>query len=271
MRIVIADDSRQRNPSRERMGPMVCTGGLIIPAANVSLLEKALEEVCNQTGFPKNEPFKWSPGRELWMRANLIEEERKTFFISILEKIQQSQASAIVVAEDTTCRVADRQGSHEIDTVVLFIERVQRLLARHGEEAFIIVDRPGGNRRDEELFLLNCLETLQRGTNYVKPENIIINVLSSPSKFIRLLQAADLIASCTLATICGETNYSHDIFDKIRPILAGGAGYGLKIHPDFKYVNLYHWILNEEYYWRFNVGHPLPMRGRPYSSNQMQY
>ncbi len=38
----------------------------------------------------------------------------------------------------------------------------------------------------------------------------------------------------------------------------------LKIHPDFKHVNLYHHLLGDTTWWKGTMGIDLPCRGRPY-------
>ena len=60
-------------------------------------------------------------------------------------------------------------------------------------------------------------------------------------------------------------------FDMIHPILRREGdrigGVGLKLHPDFVYANLYHWLVGDAHYWRGNIGTPLPLKGRPYSTD----
>ena len=98
-----------------------------------------------------------------------------------------------------------------------------------------------------------------------------MNVVSSPSKFIRLLQIADVVVGCTLAIVAGEKRYAPLTFKEIKPMLDKGlggiGGTGLKIHPDFKYVNLYHWIAGDATYVKNMRGWNLPKDGHPYYDN----
>jgi hypothetical protein len=76
---------------------------------------------------------------------------------------------------------------------------------------------------------------------------------------------------CTTAIVAGEETFSPPVFQAVRELLLqqGGriGGVGLKIHPDFKYVNLYYWLVGDEYLRRGNIGDPLPMPGSPYYSS----
>lgn len=266
-----ADDSRQRNPSRPGMGHLIAIGGINVPAEEVGEIGRCLDNVCAEFGFPPNEEFKWSPGRELWMRKNLVSERRQDFFLKVLGLLAAKDVVALVVVEDTTMNQATDAPTPEMDVTSLFLERVGQQCDRDGSDGFVIVDRPGGNRVDEDTFLANCLETLLSGTKYVKLTRIAHNVLSTPSKLSRLLQVADLVTACTLSMVAGETQYAPPIFEAIKPLLYRSGdrvgGYGLKLHPDSKFANLYHWLVGDTHYWKKNVGSPLPLKNRLYSDD----
>src|SRR6056297_2800635 len=102
------DDSVQINPSRNNMKALVGVGGIYVSADNLLILENYLDEICNDFGFPAGETgeFKWSPGKDLWMRKNLVEKERKNFFLKILEEAQKLEVSAMVVIEEKECECA---------------------------------------------------------------------------------------------------------------------------------------------------------------------
>ena len=84
MNFFFSDDARQERPSRHGMGPLVAIGGVRICSRRVRELERALDSLCADVRFPARQEFKWSPGRELWMHANLVEERRRDFFIRAL-------------------------------------------------------------------------------------------------------------------------------------------------------------------------------------------
>lgn len=265
------DDAAQKTPSRPGMTSLLGVGGILIPEDSLQDLEKQTEVICTEFGFPHNEIFKWSPGRELWMHNNLVGNRRKEFFLRVLDLARTRGATATIIIEDTVYKTATGVNSHEIDLITLFLERAHHQLAARQTNGIIIVSQPSGDRKSENKFLADCFDTLRSGTDYVKPERIIMNVLTSPPKFMRLLQLADVVTSCAIAFVSGESEFSPPIFDRVKPMLAREfgriGGVGLKIHPDIKYVNLYRWLLDDTHFVRFMQGLPLPLSGYQYSSD----
>lgn len=264
------DDAQQNSPSRPGMEPLSAIGGIHIPDEHVQSLEAGLSELCRDCGFPSNEIFKWSPQRDSWMHGNLTGHAREDFYRRTLALATDEGASAIVVIEDVTSRRASRARTVELDLINLFVERAHRELIRRNQKGVVIVSQPSGDRRAENKFLAECLETIEMGTEYIIPDRIALNFLSAPCRFIRLLQLADLITSCTTAYVAGENIYSPPIFGCIQRMFIRGeskqviGGYGLKIHPDIKYGNLYHWLVADSHIWKGCVGYPLPYSGLPY-------
>jgi hypothetical protein len=97
---------------------------------------------------------------------------------------------------------------------------------------------------------------MRAGTAVVDLERLTL-ALASDSRLVRLLQLADVVAGWTVAHVAGEDEYSPPRFATIRPLLREDAGriggIGLKLHPDFRYVNLYHCLLGDAFYWREGV------------------
>lgn len=270
MDLFFVDDAQQRKPSRPGMGPLLAIGGMCVSEQSVQQLEKQIEALCGGYGFSADEIFKWSPGRELWMHKNLVGKRRKDFFIDVLGLAKNNGATATVVIEDTTCSTATGAASPEIDVIQLFLERAHNQLVARQCNGVVIVCQPSGNRKSENKFLASCIETLKCGTDYVQPDKVVC-VLCSPPKYIRLLQVADLITSCTTAFVSGESTFSPPVFDVVKPMLVSElrriGGVGLKLHPDFKYVNLYHWLVGDSHFVRFMTGIPMPLVDRPYHSD----
>ena len=268
MDLFVIDDSAQRRTSRAGMGPLVGVGGLHVPSTAVRPLELALDDHCSRTGFPAGHEFKWSPDSKSWMYDGLKYEDRRDFFLEALRLTDQAGATAIIVAEDTEKQRARRKAaSPEQDVVTLFLERAQNHLASTGTEALVVFDQPSGGRRKETDFLAGCMATIREGTAFVDFSRLGL-VLASDSRLVRLLQLADLVAGCTLAFVAGEQRYAPPVFAAIRPLLREESGrrggVGLKLHPDLRYVNLYYWLLGDEYYWRGSAGKRLPIKDRPY-------
>lgn len=272
MQLFFADDGRQKKPFRKGMGPLVAMGAIAIDADKAGPLEKEMGTLCEMYGFPKNQPFKWSPGKGLWMKDSLVEERRREFFIDALSLAAGNGTKALsVVVDEKRATATPRAPSHEIDAMWLLLERIETALQMAGEDGMVILAQPSGGSKDEKSFIKECIKMLDAGTSYVKPARIALPVLSTLSQNARLLQLADLITSCTLALVAGESKYAPPIFDLIKPMLLGGlgrlGGVGLKIHPDFLYANLYHWLLEDTHLVRAGSGHPLPLKNFPYSSD----
>lgn len=268
MDFIFCDDSRQPRPSRRKMGPLVATGGIVVPDAALRPLARDLDRLCHEAGFPTREEFKWSPRRGSWMRANLHAERRFDFFRSVLTVGGLHGVRATVVVADTGCGRAIRtSASPEADVTTMFLERADNALGTAGTLGVVIVDRPGGDRATEDRFLAACLDTLTAGTPYASLERIA-TVLPASSHLARTLQLADVITGCTLARVAGEYTWSPPVFDLIKPLLRSDGhrvgGVGLKLHPDLKYANLYHWLLGDDTWWKGTSGWDLPCRGPLY-------
>jgi hypothetical protein len=99
MYFVFADDAKQNHPSRNRMGPLVAAGAILIEGDGLKDVESSIETLCRRSGFPVDDPktseFKWSPGRELWMRDNLTEANRERFFLSVIERLTEADVKML--------------------------------------------------------------------------------------------------------------------------------------------------------------------------------
>lgn len=258
-----ADDSRQLKPSRQGMGPLVATGGAIFSEEAVRELETVIDGLCADAGFPPGEEFKWSPSGKLWMHLKLVDPDRADFFRSILEKATEYGGKALVVIADVTAKSATGAKPPEMDVTSMFLERADTEFGRVAASGVVVVDRTGSDFKAEERFLAACSETLQSGTAYSKPEHTLLNVVSTPSKLLRLLQLADLITGCTLAYVSGEGHFAPQTFAHVKPMLCRQGeqigGIGVKIHPDFKYRNLYHWLFGDAFVWKGTTKTTLPV------------
>ena len=271
MWLFFADDSKQNSPSRSGMGPLVAVGGIGINADAVRDVERGIEQLCADRGFPPGAEFKWSPPRDSWMRGNLNGPDREAFYLDVLQVLAEHEAGGVVTIADTTARPATAATTPEMDVTNLFLERVERRLGDADTTGIVIVDRPGGGRPEEKQFLLDCLSTLQAGTDWVNMERIAIGVLTADSHLVRLLQAADLITACTLARVSGEKQYSPPVFEAIKGLffrsLGRAGGIGLKLHPDGKYANLYHWLVGDDALGVMGLGRALPSPNWPYATD----
>lgn len=143
----------------------------------------------------------------------------------------------------------------------MFLERAQRHLGVD-THAIVIADRPGRGRKAETEFLASALATLRAGTSYTKLDRLALAV-STDSKLSRLLQLADVITSCATSYVAGEARWAPKIFSEgVLPLLRSDSdcvgGRGLKLHPDLRYGNLYHWLLGDEKFVRYDSDFQLP-------------
>lgn len=279
MDLIFADDARQSRPSRIGIGPLVAIGGVHVRAEAVGALEREIESLCARTGFPPGEQFKWSPTKkELVMRA-LVGDSRLRFYQDLFALAAAHRVKACVVLEDTT-KSAARTGqvkdgrfepgskTHEEDAIALFLERCQNALRAAGREGLVMATKPSGGNTSEGKFLGQCFELHQTGTEYTPLDRMPLGVVTAPSREKRLLQLADVVTSCTTARVSGESDFSPAVFAMIQPLLRRGLGHvggvGLKIHPDGRYLNLYHWLVGDPYYTRRGRVLELPDAGHLY-------
>lgn len=271
MDYIFADDSRVPKPTRSGMGPIVAIGGLHVGGDAVGALEREIGRLCTSVGLPATEQFKWSPGKkEEFLKEHLKGDARKEFFLSVIRALAASGAVAHVVVVDTTATAASNKASGpEEDATVLFLERCEWALSQRGRDALVTVASVGGGTGDASKFLASCVDVMASGTEYVKMSHLPLGVITVPSRQWRLLQAADLITSCITARVGGESVHSPAIFDAIRPLLRSDGlrvgGIGLKVHPDFKHANLYHWLLGDSHWWKGQMGNPLPIATMPHA------
>jgi hypothetical protein len=202
------------------------------------------------------------------MYDGLTADARTQFFNRLIGALRARGVTATVVIEDTKRSRAITGTTPEMDVVRMLLERISNQCTQ--SEAFIVVDRPSGGRVDEDRFLRGCLETINASAGYVQSDRIAHSVVSTPSHLSRLLQAADVVTSCTLATVAGEHRFAPPVFEAIKPLFVTGSsdqrgGFGVKLHPDFRYVNLYHWVLGDEVVAKFRNTVALPLPNRPYA------
>jgi hypothetical protein len=264
MDLFAIDDSAQPKPTRKGMGPLVAVGGLHVPGYQVRDLELELDALCDEFGFPTGEEFKWSPSRNLWEWRSLRYERRDEFNLRALGLARDAGAQGIVAMADRSKRKAvENARTHEEDVTLMFLERAQACLPAEAH-AIVVFDRPGGGRSEETDFLSATLASLRAGTRYTALDKLALAV-STDSKLSRLVQLADVLTACATNYIAGEPDYAPKIFrEGVKPLLRTDygciGGRGLKLHPDLRYGNLYHWLLGDEEFWRHQWGFPLPSK-----------
>lgn len=209
------------------------------------------------------------------MRCSLTDARREKFYRELIAILAEHRVVALVMAVDERHDQSspDRQGSAR-KSIKFFLERVDQRGKKLNRQALLVLDRPGGGRREESAFLKASTEIVEGGTEYVKLGHVAHSLLAADSHASRLLQVADVVTGVCLSVVAGRTQYAEPLFREIIPLLHRSAedrihGYGLKIFPDHRYANLYHWLVGEDTMWSGGVGLHLPANGRPYSHHPM--
>src|SRR5258708_34257423 len=122
MDIFFADDSVQRAPTRQGVNKLVGVGGIHVPSDHVNPLERSLNQLCINFGFPPGEEFKWSPSREDWMHQGLTGAPRAAFSSEVLRLCSEHSVRAVVVMSDTQSRHPRNSASHEAFVIMLLID-----------------------------------------------------------------------------------------------------------------------------------------------------
>ncbi|MEW8441825.1 MAG: DUF3800 domain-containing protein [Candidatus Thiodiazotropha taylori] len=272
MDVFFADDSKQKGV-RDGMGKIVSVGGLFLDESKLRPISDAVDEIAKAFGIPDGEEIKWSPSKESWIYSNLQGEDSKECYTQILQAALSFEARAIVIAWDSGRTTLKGERALEKCLQVLF-ERIEVHLGKQDKYGLIVADRPGGGKKQEDEMLTKFLEKVQKGTDYVIPRNVLLNILTTPSHLIRHLQVADLITGITTAMVAGQYKYAKPIFPTVKTMLiknyiGASGGAGLKVFPN-DLINLYKWLLQEDTFWKVgkNTGFSLPEKGYPYASNE---
>lgn len=256
MQLFFADDSARKG-IRGGMGNLVAFGGILLDEKNLRPLNVAIDAICKQYGLPSKTELKWSPGKDNWIRSNLIKERRQECYREILVASRKHGAQVVVAISDM--RRDKKQGKDAFLRCVDYaLERVNMQVDNAGQYGLIVMDRPGGGKKEEDALLDDVLGTIENGTDFIDFKKICLNALTANSHHVRQLQVADLVTGITTAMVAGDVGYAAPLFCEIIPMfiknkkdLIGGTG--LKLYPD-DLINLYHWLLGENRYVR-KLGH----------------
>lgn len=266
MQIFFIDDAGQRN-CRRGISDLLTAGGLMISADVCRELDRSISALCvEQYGFPTGEPFKWSPSKSHWMREGLVDARRTSFFRDVLKLAKDAGAKGIAAISEQTAKPATGVDEIELDVLQLALERFNTAL-KVDETGLVIVARPSGGRTDEDKFLGRCSEIVETGTFFAKFDRLATTVLTLPFERSRLLQVADLVASILTAYVAGSgfaDAVAPDVISLLRHDGKRLGGVGVKLHPDFRLLNLYHWLFDDQHFVKGNTGFPLPRADRPF-------
>lgn len=269
MKIAFGDDSKQRG-LRAGMGQLLALGAVIFPEDKLRPYADAIMSLRNEHGIPAEVEMKWSmPGAGNYFRERGEAGLQDTIRKRMLEIALAHDVVGCVVIADTGRTWA--QGSALEQQVLKYLyERVTGAL--RGDRGVLVFDKPGGGHQEEDSWISGTLELTNYGTPYVKPDGIVLPVLTAPSHHHPHIQLADLLTGCVTAAVAGN-RYGMDLVGSFLPLLHRNAfdtsgGTGLKLWPD-ALINLYFHVLGEDTFAKvaMNAGFPLPDPSSPYSED----
>lgn len=264
MRIAYVDDTKQQG-KREGMGQLVALGAVIFDEEHVQPFAQAFRAAYDSLGIPHDVELKWSyPQGNNWFRKTGNTALQTPLREAVLKAAAEHEAKVIAVVWDLDGGVATAGGEGPEDAVVTFMfERISMQIENSKQRGIIVFDKPGGDHKDEADWLTNRSEMVRVGTEYVKPNAIVTQVLTAPSHLHPHLQLADLVAGSVTAAVAGN-KYGLALIPLIKPMMCQGhwgiAQTGLKLYPD-NLNNLHHWVHGATSYGRGFSGVGLPYAG----------
>ncbi|MCL0064474.1 hypothetical protein M1N84_01010 [Dehalococcoidia bacterium] len=156
--------------------------------------------------YSPEEEIKWSPPKNCWIAKNLIGGNRISAYSNIIGLVKSFKGKIMVAVIQ---RDASRQSLIEAKwkCIEFVTERFQFYLQAHEDrKGLIIADFPGSGEEEKKL-LQDYYQLLEKGTKYVKPSNIVMNLLTTESRLNPALQVADLLVGITTRMCVNHHEY----------------------------------------------------------------
>jgi hypothetical protein len=274
-RLLFLDDSKHNECPRDGIGSLVAIGGICVSADRANELNRRLKGDClEKFGLAADTSFKWSPPKNSLFRINLSDSQRGDLIKHVLSVLGEFDPFAIVALCETATSPVDGTDSHEMSALMMVMERFHNNIGSTSS-GIIVIDRPAGGKTDEENYLTECADIVATGSKYAEFNKIACPIVSMPFKLSRILQVADLVVSITASYFAGHSAAA-EFFPYVLPLfktnqIGRRGGVSVKLHPDSKYVNLYHWLLDDEHFTRGNLSEKMPLVGKPYARSPTVY
>jgi len=228
--ILFVDDTEQLNKK------YVGVGGVILRDDSINTLCTLFKRKKESHGIPAEVEIKWSPPKTSWLRQNLIDKNRISAYSDILDLLRSFDGKVIVAVVQ---RDELKQGVIEAKwkCIEFVTERFQFFLQEHEDRnGIIIADFPGSGKEEKEL-LQNYYQLLEKGTYYVRPKNIVMNLLTTESHLNPALQLADLVVGITTGMCTPRRGYAIPYWEIVKRSFHRNQngevmGCGLKIFPN---------------------------------------
>jgi hypothetical protein len=226
--ILFIDDTEQSN--------YVGIGGVIFHDDYLKNLFNLFKQKKESHGIPPEEEIKWVPPKNSWIAKNLPGDSKILAYSDILGLVSLFRGRLIVavIQRDTSKQSLTEAKWKCIEFVT---ERFQFYLQAHEDrKGLIIADFPGSGKEEKKL-LQDYYQLLEKGTKYVKPSNIVMNLLTTESYLNPSLQLADLVVGITTRMCTPRRNYALQYWDIVKRNFHRNQngevmGCGLKVFPN---------------------------------------
>lgn len=264
MYLVMVDDSEEKNPRRDDLGHLVGVAGVIFPETAIAAYRDGIRALRDELGIPAGVELKWSPDDGSWLKSpdgNAIRTELRKRMLAL--GVEVGAASLAVVWD----RKRTPSPVNEVRKKVLqyLYDKLSFTLQRNYPStsiAVLIADEPGGGPADQKAWLADTLRLTDNGTQWSRPDQIVLPIVTTPSHHVPHLQLADLVAGATVAAVAGN-KFAMELLPDVNALAARHymhgsiGGVGLTLWPP-GLDNLYFHVCGDSYRWRGNMGVPLP-------------
>jgi hypothetical protein len=227
--ILFIDDTEQFNKG------YVGIGGVIFHDEYINSLFSSFNQKMALHNIPSDVEIKWSPPKGSWIAQNLLNDSRVSAYSDILGLISPFKGK-IIVAVVQTGAPTHNPVEAKWDCIKFVTERFQFYLQTHDDKKGLIIADFPGSRKEELQLLQDYHKLLKDGTKYVKPSNIIMNLLTTESHLNPGLQVADLVVGITTSMCTPQRDYASKYWSLLKRDFhrsQGGEvmGCGLKVFP----------------------------------------
>lgn len=189
--------------------------------------------------------------KDSWIARNLIDEKRNSAYSDFLDLIRLCGGKVIVAI---LCR--DTLNYNLIEAkwkcIEFVTERFQFFLQNHADKNGIIIADFPSNKKEERKLLSDYFQLLENGTEYVKPTNIVMNLLTTGSHLNPGLQLADLVVGITTAMCTSRIDYAQPFWSIVRQNFHCNSngkviGCRLKVFPRESAEDIYGTLFPEDF------------------------
>lgn len=269
MWFVFADDSEEKDPRRTELGHLVGVGAVLFPENSLIAYSDGIRCLRDELRIPPEVELKWSPPDGSWLKTpegNAIRTALRKRMLTLARDI--SVRSLTVVWDRGSLAWPLPETRREV--LKYLYDKVSLCLTTLEDHAVVIADEPGGGPADQRAWLAQTLPLTDEGTDYSKPDRIVLPITTAPSHHVPHLQLADLVAGATTAAVAGN-RYALDLKPELMALAhrnfygrVGGAGLTLW-PPELR--NIFHWVCDDDCYVRSGVGMSLPQAGLPFADS----